>query len=55
MTESNKEQVNFLLDRDVKAEIMRLCKERGTTLTFLLQKHIKEVLKNSRKDGDYLP
>ena len=55
MTESNKEQVNFLLDKDVKAEIMRFCKERGTTLTFLLQKHIKEVLKKSDKDQGYLP
>jgi len=55
MTDSNKEQVNFLLDRATKAEIMRFCKERGTTLTFLLQKHIKEVLKKSDKDQGYLP
>jgi hypothetical protein len=55
MTDSNKEQVNFLLDRDVKAEIMRFCKERGTTLTFLLQKHIQEILKKSDKDRGYLP
>lgn len=49
MTNCNKEQVNFLLDKDTKSKIMCLCKERGTTLTFLLQKHIKDILKNNEE------
>lgn len=47
MSKQNKSPIYFITDKELKEKIISYCEEKGTTLTFILNNHIKDILRKS--------